>query len=259
MPGSMFWVCALNALQNSMMLRPRWPSAGPIGGGGVALPRRHLQLHQSDDFFGHPLSSPTPAKAGAHTTVASSLDSWIPAFAGMLATATPGSHLFDLRIFELDRGRPAEDRHRDLDPRFLLVDFLDDAVERGERPVGDAHLLAHLEDDRRLRPLDALLDLAHDPRGLALADRRRPAAAAEEAGDLGGVLDEVPSLVVEVHLDQHIAREELALGAALGSALHLDDLLGRHQDLLEAFAEPLLHSLLVDRRGHLLLEAGIDV
>ena len=37
-PGSIFCVWALNALQNSMMLRPRWPSAGPIGGLGFALP-----------------------------------------------------------------------------------------------------------------------------------------------------------------------------------------------------------------------------
>ena len=38
MPGSMPWVAALNSLQNSMMFRPRWPSAGPIGGDGLALP-----------------------------------------------------------------------------------------------------------------------------------------------------------------------------------------------------------------------------
>jgi hypothetical protein len=37
-PASTFWVWALNALQNSMMLRPRWPSAGPIGGDGFACP-----------------------------------------------------------------------------------------------------------------------------------------------------------------------------------------------------------------------------
>ena len=29
---------ALKALQNSMMLRPRWPNAGPMGGEGLALP-----------------------------------------------------------------------------------------------------------------------------------------------------------------------------------------------------------------------------
>ena len=37
-PFSSFWVWALKALQNSMMLRPRWPSAGPIGGDGFAEP-----------------------------------------------------------------------------------------------------------------------------------------------------------------------------------------------------------------------------
>ena len=37
-PGSSFCVGALNALQNSMMFRPRWPSAGPTGGLGFALP-----------------------------------------------------------------------------------------------------------------------------------------------------------------------------------------------------------------------------
>jgi hypothetical protein len=48
-------------------------------------------------------------------------------------------------VFQIDRRRAAEDRDRDLDARTLLVDFLDRAVERGERTVGDAHLLADLE------------------------------------------------------------------------------------------------------------------
>src|ERR1700712_87172 len=38
MPFSWSWVLALNALQNSMMLRPRWPKAGPMGGDGFAAP-----------------------------------------------------------------------------------------------------------------------------------------------------------------------------------------------------------------------------
>jgi hypothetical protein len=38
MPFSMFPVAALKALQNSMMLSPRWPSAGPTGGDGFAAP-----------------------------------------------------------------------------------------------------------------------------------------------------------------------------------------------------------------------------
>src|SRR6185437_2882788 len=168
-------------------------------------------------------------------------------------------NLLDLRVFELDRGRPAEDRHRHLEPRLLLVDLLGEAVERRERPVGHAHLLADLESDRRLRPLDAFLDLAHDARRLGLRDRHRPPLAAEETRDLGRVLDEMPGLVGQIHLHQHIARKELALRADLGAALDLDDFLGRHQHFLELLGHVLLLGLLADRLSDLLLEAGIDM
>ena len=50
-PGSMPCVWALNALQNSMMLRPRWPSAGPIGGEGFALPAGTCSLMKPTTFF----------------------------------------------------------------------------------------------------------------------------------------------------------------------------------------------------------------
>src|SRR6266478_8679057 len=69
----------------------------------------------------------------------------------------------------------------------------------------------------------------------------------------------MPGLVVEVHLDQHVAREELPLRADLGAALDLDDLLGGNQDLLEPVGQALLLGLLADRAGDLFLEAGIDV
>ena len=53
-------VCALNALQNSMMLIPCWPSAGPTGGAGLACPafacslivvRTFLAIVSSSDFL----------------------------------------------------------------------------------------------------------------------------------------------------------------------------------------------------------------
>src|SRR4029079_1732270 len=50
-PFSIFWVCALNALQNSMMLRPRCPSAGPIGGDGLAGPPGICNLENPVTFF----------------------------------------------------------------------------------------------------------------------------------------------------------------------------------------------------------------
>src|ERR1043165_1962669 len=44
-------VCALNALQNSMMLTPCWPSAGPTGGAGFACPPGICSLMIVSTFF----------------------------------------------------------------------------------------------------------------------------------------------------------------------------------------------------------------
>src|ERR1700688_2368156 len=65
-PFSSFWVCALNALQNSMMLRPRWPSAGPIGGGGLAAPAGTCNFREAVTFFAlsHSLRRRPHASAG---------------------------------------------------------------------------------------------------------------------------------------------------------------------------------------------------
>jgi hypothetical protein len=93
-----------------------------------------------------------------------------------------------------------------------------------------------------------------------VADRRRlDAAAAKKPGDLGGVLDEVPRLVVHIHLYQHIAREKFAFRADLGAAFDFDDLLGRDEDFLELIGKPLLLGLLADRGRDLLLKTRINV
>src|SRR5205814_916858 len=44
-------VCALKALQNSMMLTPCWPSAGPTGGAGLACPPGIWSLMRVRIFF----------------------------------------------------------------------------------------------------------------------------------------------------------------------------------------------------------------
>src|SRR5260370_22486075 len=67
------------------------------------------------------------------------------------------SDLFHLRVVELDRGRTAENRHRDLQTCPLLVHILDRAVERGKGAVGHLDLLADLEADGGLAPLHPLL------------------------------------------------------------------------------------------------------
>src|SRR5437667_7647941 len=50
-PSPTFAVCALNALQKSMMLTPCWPSAGPTGGAGVAAPAWICSLIRPAIFF----------------------------------------------------------------------------------------------------------------------------------------------------------------------------------------------------------------
>src|SRR6185312_8344628 len=77
MPFSIFWVCALNALQNSMMLRPRWPSAGPIGGDGLAAPAGTCNLRNPVTFFAivYPFRGPD-------------LDGWRPPHLPRLARCT---------------------------------------------------------------------------------------------------------------------------------------------------------------------------
>src|SRR4029453_14285303 len=62
-PGSIFCVCALNALQNSMMFKPRWPSAGPIGGLGFAFPAGTCSLMYPMIFFA--ISAPVRVQAAA--------------------------------------------------------------------------------------------------------------------------------------------------------------------------------------------------
>src|SRR6185312_12584389 len=96
------------------------------------------------------------------------------------ARTAPASDLFDLPVFEFDRRRPAEDGDADLHAALLLVHLLDRAVEARERAVGDAHLLADLEQHGRARALHAFLRLLHDPLGLGVADRRGAVAGAEE-------------------------------------------------------------------------------
>src|SRR6185295_18446129 len=59
----MFAVLALNALQNSIMLTPCWPSAGPIGGAGLAFPAGTCSFIYAVIFFaifGSLASQPRP-------------------------------------------------------------------------------------------------------------------------------------------------------------------------------------------------------
>src|SRR5882672_10936328 len=169
--------------------------------------------------------------------------------------------LFHLPELELDRCCPPEDRHRHAQLRLVVIDVLDRAVEIRERAFTHPHRLADLEQHLGLGFLHALLHLLQDVLHFLVADGRGlPAVrSADETCDLGRVLHQVPGVVGHVHLDEHVAREELPLGDILLAALHLDHFLGGHQDL----AELLLHAGAVDpveqRLLHRLLEARIGM
>src|SRR5881275_3192876 len=107
-----FWsaVCTLNALQNSMMFTPCWPSAGPTGGAGFAWPPGIWSLMIVSTFFAICLIQ-----------------------------------FLDVVEADLDRHLPLEDVHHDLELLAVGVHIRDLAVEVRERPRRDLHRLAELE------------------------------------------------------------------------------------------------------------------
>src|SRR5438128_3341788 len=219
-------VWALKPLQNSMMLTPCWPSAGPTGGDGFALPAGICSFTIAWTFF----------------------------------IARPhASDPLHLVVLELDGRGPAEDRHDHLHPPALGVHVVHHALEVDERSVDDAHLVAALEHGLGLGLLGARLHLAHDLVDRLGRERDRLVARADEARHLRRAAHEVPRVVGQLHLHQHVAGEELLLRLALLLVADLDDLLGRHEHARDfvAHAEDLRARL--DRLRHLVLEARIGV
>jgi hypothetical protein len=136
-------------------------------------------------------------------------------------------------------------------------EVFDRAGEVGERTIGHADVIALLELDTWLRLGRAFLDLLLDRRDLPLGDRGW-VATADEAIDLRCVLDQVPGLVGEVHLDEDITRIESPGAQPRLSAATLLHVLLRDQDvpevalhtrLLDALLEGELHFVLVARIG----------
>src|SRR3974390_1360830 len=136
-------VCALNALQNSMMLRPRCPGAGPMGGEGFPAPAGTCNFRYPVTFFAMCYSRCAGLRRRLQV-------SWFGSRGWQTARFPPRprsarSDLLDLTEFQFDRRRAAEDRNRDLHARARLVDFLDHTGERRERTVRHAHVFADLD------------------------------------------------------------------------------------------------------------------
>ncbi len=78
------------------------------------------------------------------------------------------------------------------------------------------------------------------------------------AQDEDGALSQ-EDLIRQLGLDQNVSGKELSLGIDLAAAAHFDDLLGRHEDLLELVGKTLLTGLFLDRFSDLLLEVRVRV
>src|SRR6266566_8620914 len=231
-------VAALYCLTKSMMFTPCGPSAVPTGGAGVAWPAGSCTLTTAASFF---------LLGGIEVC---------PYLYGFLDLG----HLVERK---LDRSLAAEDRHQHLELLGVGVDLVHGGGKRGERAVHYGNALAdlefHLGRTRGLGLLGARLGLRREQAGnLAELQRRRPAGQADETGHTGGVADDRPGFVGEVHSDQDVAGQHLLLDLLPLAALDLGHLLHRDLDLedvvlhverLDAALQVGLHPVLVTRVG----------
>src|SRR5688500_16363309 len=141
-----------------MMFTPCWPSAGPIGGAGVAWPALICSLMRAETLFflGGMVPGPFPA-------LVRGVASWGGAWRRRGAP-DPGSDLGDVRERQLDRRLPAEDRDEHLELLRVRVDLGDRRGQGLEGALHDGDCLADLEVDD--------LDLGR-PRGLRLGRPQR--------------------------------------------------------------------------------------
>jgi hypothetical protein len=166
------------------------------------------------------------------------------------------SHLQEIQF---DRGRAAEDRDHHLQRVAIEVHLVHHAVEAGERPLVDAHLVALVERVLRLGLLRRRLHLVEDVIHLFLAERRRLGTRPDESRDLRRVLHHMPRVVGHVHLDEDVAREEPPRALDLAAAALLDDVLGRDQHLADLALQPVRLDALLERLLHLVLEPRVGV
>src|SRR3954466_13786223 len=185
-------VWALNAFTNSMMLMPCWPRAGPTGGAGEAWP------------------------PGAWSLM-------------VVRTFLAMSDLLHLVVPDLDGSLATEDGDEHLQLRRVLIDLGDLAREIGERTRDHLDRFA----DRELGPArDLLRDLAvQQAVHLGLGQRDRLVGGADEPGHAGRALDDLPGILVEVHVHQHVAGHGPLLDRDLLVVLHLLNGLRRDDDL----------------------------
>src|SRR4030095_12435364 len=164
-----------------------------------------------------------------------------------------------LVILELDGRRPAEHRHHHLHPSALRVHVVDHSLEVDERSVDHADLVAARENGLGLGLLGPRLHLPQDVLDLVARQRDGLRPRPEEAGNVGRRARQMPRVVGQLHLDEHVPREKLLLGLALLLVAGLHDLLGRDEDARDLLAHSEDLGARLDRFLHLVLEPRVGV
>src|SRR6202011_4311829 len=207
-PSISFWlVLALNCLQNSMMLIWCWPSAGPTGGAGVALPAAICSFTEPVAFFAI-ISALFPETRNRKRLLGHLL------------------HLVELQFY---RGRAPEDRHHHLQRLAVFVHVIHHAGERGKGALGDAHRLVLFKLDLELGLVLGLAHAVHDVLHFLFRKRGWLLPRTHESGHPGRGFHHMPHMVIHVHLDQHVAGIEHALHRVLLAAAHFRHRFGGNQ------------------------------
>src|SRR3990172_5564554 len=209
-----------------MMFTPCWPSAGPTGGAGFALPAGIWSLTIAWIFF---ISRRTPLEA------------------------------LHLVVLEINRGQSAEEPDHHLQPAALRIHVLNRPREVDERPLAHAHLVALGEDGLRLGLLGPLLHLAEDFLHFFRGEGNGPGPRSHEPRHLRGAADEVPCFICQLHLDQDISGIELLGADPLLALADLHDLLHGHHDPGDVILQAEDLGALLDRRRDLVLEPRVGV
>src|SRR5829696_378918 len=230
-----------------MMLTPCWPSAGPTGGAGGAAPAWIGSLITAVNRFLGGMSS-------FFVTGWNGLGAGPRAERSEAWRAPRSLNLLDLAERQLDRSLAAEDGDEHLQLLLLGVDLVDGGRERGERTVHDGEGLATsgAGGSRRGGRRQDLHDLVE-------GERRRLGRRPDETGDARRVADRAPRLVVELHADEEVAGQHLAVDLRALAVLDLGDLLGGHLDLVDVVLDVQRLDPRLEVGLHLVLVAGVGV
>ncbi len=92
-----------------------------------------------------------------------------------------------------------------------------------------------------------------------LGDGGRGGAGAHETSNVGGVTNDIPRILGNIHLDQDVAREDAALHDAAAAILNLDLILLRDNNIEDFLAHVHRVDALAQVFGHTVFVAGVSV